>query len=1131
MFRSSIGYELVVRPKPIALFAFPVLAAVLLAMSLVAGLVPANVQAADDPEGGQARFDRDAFFARASAQIRGVSASWTGSVSGEFGRSLEGTASLKFFETGDGRLKIAFYLGDTHAYYDGITIGGLVSCGTGPRTYPVWVRRRAGEQQPPGRLEVYFTESQAIASRRAGVTPVPRDDMYTAESGTVSLRLEEDYLEVGLDAVMSSGPLSPQASTPARIRLRAQARVERTLENDAEFATSLCDAPPPFEMVKILPEDGRDNVLLERPEILLEFNQDIHPQSLENPDLVVVRTKLKALELRQPWLDALPPELQERLRKASWEFPAQVAEPAPPGHAVELDWTPEHMVPAMDDDDPDGEHVPGTVDLDGPRTLRFVPSRPLRSGVRYQVDVAHGPGGVRSTQFHELDEVPPNFFSTRVRPDEVRVHVYQTTRDAPLLLRKPAMARVFVDWEADPEIDTDWQVRAYEVDLEITRDGHEGVVFPQQTHTVLRPDQYDDRDRRMAEDSINRFGWSPRARDIRQLVARVSPHDPWPGAGRRKAPEDTGERSVEFASSQVDELSVEAYVVRLWKWLGQPPDAGTIANVISAFRQDNEFARQLFPVVRVRGHYGGVFMPPEDLRRSSVGLAVQARILHDHVGLQSDADIVVGYYPPNMLEGRGQGIAKYPAQRANVVLMPVRASDGEEHPAILGMPLVTHEYGHVFGLDHNPFVNDDVDRQTHCGSLAAYAASSAGIEGFRIAAGGEHGWSKSSTTGNAQDPDTLKDLMYPCVYDHRDWWWISDRDYKRLVKDLPGLLNAQRVQRYLRHHGRRPPDVSSSVLLDRPVAASARGRRRMLVSGTIEGDRVRFMPTVDLPEAGPLPEPGGDLTVVVEAANGALLATRDAVVVQDEDGDAFAYFSAVVEVEGEPARIALKRGRQELGDVAARVPPGAPRITSHADGARLAHGDWLRWEPVDVEGARYSVRYRPDPEASPRVLAALVDATAVPIDLAVLPAGASPTLEVVAHSGMHEARTLLRVQVVQDTRPMLVFPVDDAAPVHDEGIGAWFNSTLEADSVGADAIRLFDAQGRAIPVDARLLPSGDGVHGVPREPLLAGERYTVHLGAGLRYEDGRVMENPVRWSFHAGGARVTDARDSPKQVK
>src|SRR5690554_1899797 len=469
-----------------------------------------------------------------------------------------------------------------------------------------------------------------------------------------------------------------------------------------------------------------------------------------------------------------------------------------------------------------------------------------------------------------------------------------------------------------------------------------------------------------------------------------------------------------------------------------------------------------------------------------------------------------------MAEGRGQGIASYPAQRANVVLMPVRAADGQEHPAILDMPLVAHEYGHVFGLAHNPKSDTTAERKTHCGTLAAYTANSDGIEGLRIAAGGDRGWSKSSTTGNAEDPHTLKDLMYPCMHDQRDWWWISDRDYRRLVDELPGLLNGQRVQRYLRHNGRRAPDVSGSVLFAQPDAAPAGGRRRMLVSGVIDGDRVQFLPTVDLSQSGPLPAAEGDLTVVVEAADGALLATRGAGVVWNESGDAFAYFSTVVEVDGEPARMALVRGREELGHVAARRPPHEPRITSHADGAPLVHGDRVRWEPVDVEGARYSVRYRPDPETPPRVLAALVDATEVAIDLTVLPAGTAPVLEVVAHSGMHEAATRLRVQVEPENRPMLVFPVDGVAPADGEGIGAWFNDPIEADSIGPDAIRLFDAEGRPVPVDVHATPSGDGLHAVPREPLEAGALYTAHLGAGLRYEDGRTMETPVRWTFQVG---------------
>ena len=1085
------------------------LTGLLVASSLAVALVAPDARAADDPQPEQAGFDWEAFRARTSAQIEGLVADWTGSMSGDISRSLEGKARLRFVETGNGRLKIALSLGDTHAYYDGISINGFVSCGTGPRTYPVWVQRRAYEKQPPGRLEMYFTDSQAIASRRAGVTPPRRGDMYKPEGGTVSLRLEEDHLDVRVNAVMTSGPISPRDSTPSRIRLQAHARVERTLENDAPFSTSLCSAPPPFEMVKILPEDGRDNVLLGRPEtlpdgrhnellgrpeILLEFNRDVHPDSLDNPDLVVVRT------MRLPPHQQLTPVRDESM----------------PRYTVDRRWTPVPPAPAMEEDEPDAERVPGTLELEGPRTLRFLPGVTLRGGVRYQVDVAHGPEGVRSTEFHELDELPPSFFSTRVLPDQVRLHVYQTTRDAPLLLRKPALARVYVDWMVHTDIHPDWQVQEYEVELEITRDGDRRLVFPRQRHRVRRPDLYDDGERRLAEDSINRFGWSPGARDIRKLVARVSPHDPWPGPGRRKPPEDLGERAVTFASSQVEELSVEAYVVRMGAWREEPPEPAVVTDVVQAFQRDNEFSRQLFPVVRVRGSYGGELIAPWYRSAGSTDLGWQAQLLHDYVGLFSSADIVVGYYPEDIKEGRGQGIATYPRQQANVVVMPL-IPDNTGRPAILRYPVVAHEYGHVFGLKHNPRADTKAERAPHCDSLAAYAAKSEGIEGFRIAAGGDRGWSKSSTTGNAESEETLKDLMFPCVYDRRAWWWISDRDYRHLVDALPDLLQRQRIGRNLRLDGSNSANVSSSVLMQRVTPVPADDRRWMLVAGFIDGGQVVLLPTVGLPRQDARPEPDGALSVVVEGADGTPLATRRANVVLDEESGEPVYFSAAVELNGEPARVALWRSGEEVAAMEAGPRPPSPRILSHAAGDRLDDGDVLRWEPAGPADTLYSVRYRSAPDASPRVLAVLTDLTQVPIRLASLPAGPEPVIEVVAHSGLHDATTRLPVQVDPAPRPLLVFPVGDEPLQDGTGIGAWFNAPLEQESIGRDAIRLFDAKGREVPVQVHPMPSGQGVQAVPRERLQPDGTYTVHLGAGLRHEDGRVMQTPVRWSFRVDG--------------
>ena len=55
--------------------------------------------------------------------------------------------------------------------------------------------------------------------------------------------------------------------------------------------------------------------------------------------------------------------------------------------------------------------------------------------MRYQIDIATGDDGIRSEDFHVLEERWPTWFTTRVEPDGVRVHVYQTTRDAPLIQR------------------------------------------------------------------------------------------------------------------------------------------------------------------------------------------------------------------------------------------------------------------------------------------------------------------------------------------------------------------------------------------------------------------------------------------------------------------------------------------------------------------------------------------------------------------------------------------------------------------------------------------------------------------------------------------------------------------------
>ncbi|HEX5693830.1 MAG TPA: Ig-like domain-containing protein, partial [Arenimonas sp.] len=853
---------------------------------------------------------------------------------------------------------------------------------------------------------------------------------------------------------------------------------------------SRCEGRAPFEVVSVKPEDGRANVLEDDPEILVELSEDVHPESLENPDLIVVRT----------------------LRRAPDGAPVLADDASAREATANAPLTP---VPfALGDESTLEERVAGSVDLEEPNVLRFIPDAPLRPGVRYQIDIASGDDGIRSQEFHVLEQQWPTWFTTRVKPDEVRINVYQTTRDAPLIQRKPAMARVYLDWDEIPDIHPDWQVEEAEFDVRLTQDDPKRILVPAEDRWMQRPDRYDSEDKRLARDSVNLFGWKPRRAHGEEVVARVRPHDPYPAVKERDMPEDEGVRTVEFAASQLDELSVEPVIVRMGGWREEPPSGETIAHIMHAFALDNEYARQVFPVVKVRGWPLGYFEPPP-VADWWDGLWWQADFLDDHYGQFSRADIVVGYYPPQIVDGRGQGIDDYPGQQSNVVLMPVRGTDWSPAPAIVAAPLVAHEYGHVFGLKHVPDV-DAAGRKALCKSLPSYLQPTEGIEGFRILAGGHAGHSKSSTTGNGEEAPSLKQLMFPCLYDSRAMWWISDEYYKGLVKKLPGLIRGQRASRRIMLMTRADPRVQDAVQMDRNPPATPPGARWMMVSGFTDGARTDFFPAVGVPAPRAGPGPGTGYQLLLESEDGTVLASGPVRLRGENDKG---YFSAALEVAGQPARVRLLKDGSPVGELPAGKAPQPPRILSHQDGALLETRDVLRWRAAPEGGAvRYSVRYHAGPQGPTRVLAALTNKTELALDPVSLPRGDAPTLEVLAHSGLHETSTRLRVRLPETLRPLLVHPVGEMGPADEAGIGAWFNADFAPDALADGMLRLLDAEGAPVPARAFVVPNGNGVRLLPEAPLDPGARYTVHLAPGLESADGRRVSSAVRWRFTAPAA-------------
>ncbi|MRU16848.1 hypothetical protein FDP25_15510 [Roseovarius sp. A21] len=108
-------------------------------------------------------------------------------------------------------------------------------------------------------------------------------------------------------------------------------------------------------------------------------------------------------------------------------------------------------------------------------------------------------------------------------------------------------------------------------------------------------------------------------------------------------------------------------------------------------------------------------------------------------------------------------------------------------PGIPSLGTITHEVGHVFGLEHRPAVATAAERSRVCDALEGTLMD--GIEGLRIAPSGGRGAVKSSEDGNAEKKGELLSLMFPCARGAKPSLFIMQDHYAKLLENLrPGAF-------------------------------------------------------------------------------------------------------------------------------------------------------------------------------------------------------------------------------------------------------------------------------------------------------------------------------------------------------
>jgi Big-like domain-containing protein len=1053
---------------------------------------------------------------------------WQGTISGSSVSQGDGRigGQAKFVTRGyEGKETFGLILHD-HRNRDGLGFSeisiGSIPCGPDELQSPM-VHGLQLKDAPAGSATLLFQNAVA-QTRQPGMRVHPQYAPTADKPATLQTRWTDDALSLTVSGELKSvvAPVQGAVFDYERqregrlesLRLDLEFNLPRTLETEAFYQSTLCRETEKFEVVDTTPALGKANVLLTGAEFDFVFSEDLYEDSLRS----------FTIDFETFGANGFPIE-------------------------VEADYS-----------------------LVDSKTLRVTPTEPLLPGTIYEIEIKSGRYGVLGMEGETLEDPFILSFSTMVDPESLRLDIYQVSRNATLVNGKPAAARLYVDWEERDDVDPDYQVKSYPVEIEI-RDSGDRPIFPKRTREAFRPDQFTDEERRLGQDSFNLFGWTPTSSEQPdEFVAHVLPHDYYPQDVELEP--ETVERDMEYADQHIDRLTVDYFIAVHTQWLPDGPDEAAVRQVMQSMNKERAFANQILPVARVSANYRGTYDVADTMcsipgmgatickdgfvRRPWGSPVSQAeggkwsnflRLFYEHVGAMSSADILVSFHPP--MSGGGQANSRFEqpdglkveeggtyenapdapllmdlfnpeGTSGNVIAMSTAGFRAGNRAAVFTAPLVVHEFGHVFSLPHIPYARDEAHRAELC--EAGLKQTATGIDGMRISLNGSAGAAKSSETGNAESKYPLLNLMLPCIYEPRRRYWIDGEQYEWLVDRMPGMLRMTRARHALRDAGpeatrhasdksARPRSPHEGLLWQASFnqVDMNEAENWVMVSGFIDEGSAVLLPTVRT--AGPrqrLAGKDGPYEIRIENDNGRVLARTS--IGQDAgtaDGLESWAFAATLPVSAQPARITLSLDEKVLAERRANPRLAAPRFTSHNRGVVYESGDRLEWS---AEGAiSYTVRFTPDGEDW-STLSVLLGEPAFTPDPATLRPGPDAAFEVIAHDGVNERSSQLAVTVDVPFEPLVTVPEigEQGEPV--EAAELVFNVALDPESL--DAIRLLDSTGRDTPALITLGPSGATVSIEPAEAeVQAG--YTVIADTSLQALDGRALASRQEVPFTA----------------
>lgn len=803
----------------------------------------------------------------------------------------------------------------------------------------------------------------------------------------------------------------------------------------------------------------------------------------------------------------------------------------------------------------------------GPRRVRLAPLNELKDGVRYRVRLKAGDDGVRGREGQPLNaDYGWNFYTTVDLDDRepmpelsrlvkgregIEPHVFQVARDTRLVEGKPTLARVYTKWRERDDVAENWQVKRFEAEVRIHENSDKGPVIARKKAVILRPDQYTSDQKRMAANTVNLFdvdmSSTPGA-----MVVEIEPETECDDDRQKFF---SHPKPLEYSPLKAT-LNVTYYFIPVGEWRnGIPPMAQAVAGhvVASAAR----FATQNMPVLGVNMRSGGV-MPLSEDWKESVQTKVQTdpesarltlmHMLEDRMST-TDArrsDIIIGLMPYSLFRLGGSSYENGVFDDSDPSQFPIPAVAMSIKPVVARLAALTHEFGHVFGLEHVPPASAKAERTQVCSSQPSVAGVGVAvpgvpIQGFRMTAGGHDGANKSVVEGNAQSTLGLLPLMFPCmggtapIYADKQVNFISDDNYKRL---LTNMARYQSLGLFARHRHRLPLLLAANSSADtagpttnhalaETAAALRPPARGLLVAGMLPPDGDARIDWVRRYSGHPRkPADEGEWRLEAIGPDGAILGQQRFTHSTEDTFDPVFRIA----LDGAQAAAGIKlyhRDKQVAQFTRSDNAPDA-RIT----GVTPTNEDQLAitWASHDEDGDTLTHRllYAPSEQGPWIALTGRDPSQRITIERRLLAPGPSPTLKLIASDGFNETVTTQPIRKTANLHVLARGPAgeDDPARVKaaNDDIYAVFNSPLAAGTLTPETFTLENPAGEQVAARLEYRATDRTATLSPEKTLTAGTVYTATLAPRIADRYGNTLGEPLTWRF------IRQARSTQRSI-